>query len=72
MLINFVIERRILRTQDVGENRRGRQFPLLGHIKMSFGGTRRKKRSFTFFSKTVGKIPKGDQVPKLTVLAYYF
>lgn len=72
MLINIVSERRILWTRDEGENRGGRQCPLLGHIKMSFGGKRRKKRSFTFFSKTVGKIPKGDQVPELTVLVYYF
>lgn len=62
MLINIVIERRMIRTQDKGENRGGgRQFLLLAHIKMSYEGKPRgKKRSFTFFPKAVGKIPKGD------------
>lgn len=37
------------------------QFLLLAHIKMSYEGKPRgKKRSFTFFPKAVGKIPKGD------------
>lgn len=63
VLINIVIERRMIWTEDNGEDRRGRwgQFLLLAHIKMSYGEKPRgKKRSFTFFTKTVGKIPKGD------------
>lgn len=62
MLITIATERSMLRTQDEGENRReGKAVPFIRTYQDElWGETGRKKRSFTFFSKTVGKIPKGD------------
>lgn len=58
----------------VGAGERRKRFTVIWICsKMSYEGKGRgEKGSFTFFPKTAGKIPKGDQVPKLTVLTYYF